>query len=149
MTEPRYFPLQNTSNLGYHMTYQSYCSLEKVVSTAQPPQESVDRFLKASEELMHMGESFSGNIDEALEAFKLRLEAFLKSNFLEKAVAEMLAHSFSEFEREIRTNLDGINRICTEGGQWYAFCLGSALGRQVRPPGGPEQDQKAKARSAS
>ncbi|MGH9426840.1 MAG: hypothetical protein ACRD2L_11135 [Terriglobia bacterium] len=119
------------------------------MSTAQHPQESVDRFLKASEELMRMGESFSGNIDEALEGFKIRLEAFLKTHFVEKAVAEMLAHSFSEFERETRTNLDGINKICTEGGQWYAFCFGSALGRQVRPPVGPERELKARTRSAS
>jgi len=69
----------------------------------------------------------------------------------EKAVAEMLAQTFSEFEREARTNLDGIEKIYTEGGQWYAFCFGSALGRRVRPPGstGPAQDVKAKTHSAS
>ena len=67
-----------------------------------------------------------------------------------EAVAEMLAQTFSEFEREARTNLDGINKICTEGGQWYAFCFGSALGRPVRPPGSadPPQDVKAKTHSA-
>lgn len=121
------------------------------MSTTQQSQESVDRFLKASEELMRMGETFSGNIDVALEGFKMRLDAYLKSHFLEKAVAEMLAQSFSEFELEIRTNLDGINKICTEGGQWYAFCFGSALGRKVRPPASadPAQDLKAKTRSAS
>ncbi|MSO22815.1 MAG: hypothetical protein EXQ58_06080 [Acidobacteria bacterium] len=110
--------------------------------TTQQLQESVDRFLKASKDLMRMGERFSGNIDVALEGFKLRLDAYLKSHFLEKAVAEMLAQSFSEFELEIRTNLDGINKICTEGGQWYAFCFGSALGREVRPPAEPVQDLK-------
>jgi len=119
------------------------------MSTTQQSQESADRFLKASEELMRMGESFSGNIDVALAEFKLRLDAYLKSHFLEKAVAEMLAQSFSEFELEIRTNLGGINKICTEGGQWYAFCFGSALGRQVRPPAEPAQELKARARSAS
>jgi len=121
------------------------------MSTTQQSQESVDRFLKASEELMSMGETFSGNIDVALEGFKIRLDAFLKTHFLEKAVAEMLGQSFSEFEREVRTNLDGINKICTEGGQWYAFCFGSALGRQVRPPtnADPAQDLKVKTRSAS
>ena len=121
------------------------------MSHTQPSKDSVDRFLKASEELMSLGESFSGNIETALDAFKLRLEAFLKTHFLEKAVAEMLTQSFSEFEREVRTNLDGINRICTEGGQWYAFCFGSALGRQVRSPmeSGPAENLSAKSRTAS
>ena len=117
----------------------------------QPSQESLDRFLQANAELMRMGEAFRGNIDVALDAFKIRMEAFLKSHFMEKAVAEMLAETFYEFERETRTNLDGIEKIYTEGGQWYAFCFGSALGRQVRPPGstGPAQDVKAKTHSAS
>lgn len=121
------------------------------MSIANPPQESVDRFLKASEELMKLGEGFSENIDAALAAFKLRLEAYLKTHFLEKAVAEMLAQSFSEFEREIRTNLDGINKICTEGGQWYAFCFGTALGRPVQAPANsaPAQGLKTKTHTAS
>ena len=126
-------------------------SLEKVMNNTQPSQESVDRFFKASEELMRMGETFSGNIDDALDGFKVRLEAFLKTHFLEKAIAEMLAQTFSEFERETRTNLDGINRIYTEGSQWYAFCFGRALGRQVRQPtsADPLPDVKAKTHSAS
>ena len=121
------------------------------MNISQPSQESLDRFLQANAELMRMGEAFRGNIDVALDAFKIRMEAFLKSHFMEKAVAEMLAETFYEFERETRTNLDGIEKIYTEGGQWYAFCFGSALGRQVRPPGstGPAQDVKAKSHSAS
>ena len=121
------------------------------MNISQPSQESLDRFLQANAELMRMGEAFRGNIDVALDAFKIRMEAFLKSHFMEKAVAEMLAETFYEFERETRTNLDGIEKIYTEGGQWYAFCFGSALGRQVRPPGstGPAQDVKAKTHSAS
>jgi hypothetical protein len=101
---------------------------------------------------MGMGADFSGNIDAALEAFKLRLEALLRTHFLEKAVAEMLAHSFSEFEHELRTNLSGINKICTEGGQWYAFCFGTALGRPVTPPTGTAaapESLKAQAQTAS
>jgi hypothetical protein len=121
------------------------------MNSSQPSQESLDRFLKASEELMKMGETFRGNIDVALDGFKMRMEAFLKTHFMEKAVAEMLAHTFSEFEREARKNLEGINRIYTEGGQWYAFCFGSALGRQIKPPGSADsaQDVKAKTHSAS
>jgi len=121
------------------------------MNISQPSQESLDRFLQANAELMRMGEAFRGNIDVALDAFKIRMEAFLKSHFMEKAVAEMLAETFYEFERETRTNLDGIEKIYTEGGQWYAFCFGSALGRPVRPPGsaGPAQDVKAKTHSAS
>jgi hypothetical protein len=120
------------------------------MNISQPSQESLDRFLQANEELMRMGETFRGNIDVALDGFKIRMETFLKTHFVEKAVAEMLTQTFSEFERETRTNLDGINKICTEGGQWYAFCFGSALGRPVRPPGSPDppQDLKAKTHSA-
>jgi hypothetical protein len=121
------------------------------MSTSQQSQDSVDRFLKASADLMSLGGTFSGNIDAALDGFKLRLEVFLKSHFLEKAVAEMLAQSFSEFERELRTNLEGINKICTEGGQWYAFCFGNALGRQVQPPASTDiaLEQRARTQSAS
>jgi len=121
------------------------------MNISQPSQESLDRFLQANEELMKMGETFRGNIDVALDEFRVRMEAFLKSHFMEKAVAEMMAQTFSEFERETRTNLDGLNKICTEGGQWYAFCFGSALGRQVRQPGSadPAQDVKAKTHGAS
>jgi hypothetical protein len=121
------------------------------MNSTQPSQESLDRFFKANEELMKMGETFRGNINVALDGFKVRMEAFLKTHFMEKAVADMLAQTFSEFERETRSNLEGINRICTEGGQWYAFCFGSALGRQVQPPVNPDTDQdvKAKTKSAS
>ena len=83
------------------------------MNTTQPSQESLDRFFKANEELMKMGETFRGNINVALDGFKVRMEAFLKTHFMEKAVAEMLAQTFSEFERETRSNLEGINRICT------------------------------------
>jgi len=121
------------------------------MNITQPSQESLDRFFQANEELMRMGETFRGNIDVALDGFKTQMEAFLKTHFIEKAVAEMLAQTFSEFEHETRTNLDGIHKICTEGGQWYAFCFGSALGRQVRPPTSedPVQDLKSKTRSTS
>ena len=137
------FSLQDARDLSYHLT--AIVSLEKVMNISQPSKESMDRFFKANEELMRMGEIFRGNIDVALDGFRTRMEAFLKTHFMEKAVAEMLAQTFSEFERETRTNLDGINKICTEGGQWYAFCFGSALGHQVSPPGSAEvPDMKAK-----
>jgi hypothetical protein len=120
------------------------------MNTNQPPQESVDRFLKASEELMRMGATFSENIEAALEGFKFRLEPCLRTHFVEKAVTEMVAQSLSELEREVRNNLDGINRICTEGSQWYAFCFGTVLGREVRPPANtaPAEDLKAKSHGA-
>lgn len=121
------------------------------MNSTQPSQDSLDRFFKANEELMRMGGIFRGNIDTALDGFKIRLEAVLKTHFLEKAVAEMLGETFREFERETRTNLEGIDRICTEGGQWYAFCFGSAVGRHVPPPANLDADQglKAKTKSAS
>lgn len=122
------------------------------MSGLPPREESVDRFLKASEELMRLGSSFGENIDTALDSFKQRFSTILKTHFVERGVAEMLALSFSEFEKEVRTNLKGINDICTEGGQWYAFCFGTALGRTVPPPptrSNGEEAPKARTQTAS
>ena len=114
--------------------------------------DTLDRFLKASEEMMQLGLSYSGNIDSSIESFKQRFASILKTHFLEKAVAEMLAESFAGFEKDIRKNLKGIDGIYTEGGQWYAFCFGSALGRPMEPPAsmtGIDSSPITRARNAS
>ncbi len=101
--------------------------------------ESIDRFLKASGELMDLGVCRSGNIVAALESFKLRFRALLKTHFVERAVAEMMDKALSELEREVKDNVDDITKICTEGSQWYAFCFGTALGRKMEAPKTPEE----------
>ena len=83
---------------------------------------------------MQTGLLFSENIDTALHEFKTALELSLKTHFMATAVAEMMARSFESLERKVLTNLEGINNICTEGGQWYSFYLGTALGRVASPP---------------
>jgi hypothetical protein len=97
-------------------------------------EESIDRFLQASEEMMKIGLSFSGNIEVAIGEFKQKLATILRTHFVEKGVAELLAQSFANFEKEVSTNLRGVNDIYTEGGRWYAFCVEAALGRPVTPP---------------
>lgn len=114
-------------------------------SISQNP-ESIDRFLKASGELMEMGASCSSNINEALESFKLQFGTVLKTHFVERAVAEMMDKTFSEFERKVRTNVQDITKICTEGGQWYTFCFGAAFGRQMDPPKTMSEATSPKAR---
>jgi hypothetical protein len=113
-----------------------------------PNQTSIDRFFKANEELMNIGTSCSDKLIAAMESFKATFDNVLKTHFVEKGVAEMLAQSFSELEREVSTNVDGIRKICTEGGQWYAFCFGTILGREVEPPLA-EEDSGQKAHGAS
>ncbi len=118
---------------------------------APPAQEFLDRFLRASDDLIEIGKSRSGNIEVALESFRGRLNQFLKTHFVERAVAEMLDHSFAEFENELKTNVASMSRICTEGSQWYAHCVGAALGKRVAPPVLPEPlvDSNVKAKAAS
>jgi hypothetical protein len=120
-----------------------------MTSTMHFREDSINRFLQASEELMRLGNSYSGNIESALESFEQRFALILQTSFLEKAIVEMLAQSFSELEKEVRANLKGIDDICIEGGQWYAFCFGTALGRPMKPPSLPEAEPPPKAKAQS
>jgi hypothetical protein len=114
-------------------------------------EEDVNKLLQASDDLMQTGLLFSHNIDTALNEFKATLELSLKTHFLATAVAEMMARSFESLERKVLTNLEGINNICTEGGQWYSFYLGSALGRVASPPQKVQEalTEKTKSQAAS
>ena len=114
---------------------------------------SIDRFLQASDDLTKLGTTFKANIDFAMESFKEQFSTVLKSHFVEQAVSEMLGSSFSELEKQVSTNLAGLGDICTKGGQWYAFYFAAAVGRSVIPPadadaGVVEQTLQTKARRA-
>ena len=122
--------------------------------TSRPPrltEDDINKLLKTSEDLMQTGLMFSGNLNTALQEFKTAFELSLKTHFMATAVAEMLAQSFEKLEQKVQTNLEGINNICTEGGQWYSFYLGTALGRVVSPPSttaeAPPEKSQAKAAS--
>lgn len=114
-------------------------------------EEDVNKLLQASDDLMQTGLLFSHNIDTALQEFKTSLELSMKTHFLATAVAEMMARSFESLERKVLTNLEGINNICTEGGQWYSFYLGTALGRVASPPRKVQEalSEKSKSQAAS
>ena len=113
--------------------------------------DSIDRIFQASEDLMRLGSAFKNNIDAAMASFKQQFSTVLKSHFVDESVSEMLGSSFSELEKQLISNLEGLGDICTKGGQWYAFYLGTAVGRPVAAPPDPgvvERTLQPKARSA-
>jgi hypothetical protein len=117
-----------------------------------PSEENIDKLLKASEDLMNLGMSFTHKIDTAFGEFKRNFELMMRSNFLEKAVTEMLAESFATLENVVKANLENIDQIYTEGGDWYSFYLGKAAGKEVLPPPAKAPNavsEKAKAQSGS
>jgi hypothetical protein len=96
--------------------------------------ESIDRFFQANEDLMRLGSAFKSNIDAAVGSFKQQFSTVLKSHFVDEAVSEMLDSSFSELEKQVISNLQGLGDICTKGGRLYAFYFGTAVGRRVTAP---------------
>ena len=104
------------------------------MASKYPTEEDVNKFLKASEDLMNLGITFSHNIDSAFLEFKKTLELMIKSNFVERAVVEMVADSFNKLESKVKSNLESIVSIYTEGGQWYSFYLGKVVGRNIDVP---------------
>jgi len=111
-------------------------------------EEDINKLLKTTEDLMQMGLLFAANIDKALQEFKTSFELSLKTHFMAMAVTEMLAQSFERLEKRVQSNLEGINNIYTEGGQWYSFYLGTALGRVMPPPAVETPPDKAQAKAA-
>ena len=104
------------------------------MNARRPSDENINNFLKASEDLMQMGITFTENIDSALKEFEKHFALILKTHFVEKAASEMLSNSFDTLESKVKDNLEGISNICIEGGQWYSFYLGTAMGRRMNPP---------------
>jgi hypothetical protein len=124
----------------------------ELMNGRNPAEEEIDKFLKASEDLMKLGMSFTHKIDSAFGEFKRNFEQVMRSNFVEKAVREMLADSFVALENEVKANLESIGQIYTEGGEWYSFYLGRAAGKEILPPPARQHNgvsEKAKAQSGS
>ena len=96
--------------------------------------EQVKKFLAASDDLMKLGVEFSRNIDLAFREFKQHLEMMTRTDFVEKAVVEMLTDSFERMEAKVKANLENIVSIYQEGGQWYSFYLCRAIGKRVGLP---------------
>ncbi len=71
-----------------------------------------------------MGNSFSQHIREAFEELKNTYEPVAKSNYLDKALGDLLEKSLKEFETKMNANLQGIEKVCTKGSQWFAYYLG-------------------------
>ena len=72
------------------------------MASKYPTEEDVNKFLKANQDLLNLGITFSHNIDSAFLEFKKILELMIKSNFVERAVVEMLADSFDKLEKDIK-----------------------------------------------
>lgn len=91
--------------------------------------DEVKKFIDASDDLMNLGIGFSQNVSSAFLEFRQHLNMMMKTNFVEKAVVEMLSDSFARMESKVQTNLESIVKIYQEGGHWYSFYLGRALRR--------------------
>jgi len=98
--------------------------VDKIASDAE-----LKKFIDASDDLMKLGIDFSVNIGSAFLEFRQHLDMMMKTNFVEKAVVEMLSDSFARMESKVKTNLENIVNIYQEGGQWYSFYLGRAMRR--------------------
>ena len=94
--------------------------------------EEIHKFLQACEDLICLGTQFTGNVRTALEGLKQAYDPVLKSNYVDKAVVELLTRSLTEYERKVNANLKAIDKICTKGGKWFAFYLGKSLGSTTR-----------------
>ena len=99
-----------------------------------PSDQEVKKFIDASDDLMKLGIDFSQNIGLAFLEFRKHLDMMMRTNFVEKAVVEMLSDSFMSMEAKVKINLESIVRIYQEGGQWYSFYLGRAIRRNPNVP---------------
>ena len=101
--------------------------------------EEVHKFLTGCENLMRLGASFTGNIRDALRDLRKTYDPVLQSDYVDNAVVELLTRSLDDFEKKIDSNLEGINTICTRGGQRLVFYLGKSLGKNSELPQHPDR----------
>ena len=101
--------------------------------------EEVHKFLTGCENLMRLGTHFTENIRNALGDLRKTYDPVLHSKYVDKAVVELLTRSLGDFEKKIESNLEGINKICTRGGQWLVFYLGKSLGKSSEMPQHPDR----------
>jgi hypothetical protein len=106
-------------------------------------EDDVQKFMQGCEDLVRLGAKFTENIRHAIEDLKKTYEPALKSQYVDKAVVELLTRSLCDFEKRVKSNLEGIDKICTKGGKWFAFYLGrtvekgteaEAEGHELREP---------------
>lgn len=86
--------------------------------------DEIQKFIQGCEDFIRLGNSFSVHIREAFEELKKTCEPLAKSNYVDKAIGELLDKSLSNFESKLNANLDGIEKICTKGSQWFTYYLG-------------------------
>jgi hypothetical protein len=96
-------------------------------------EDEVQRFIQGCEDLMRLGSKFTAGIRQALSELKSTYEPALNSQYVEKAVVELLTKSLQDFERKVESNLEGIDKVCTKGGKWFPYYLGRAV--EQGPPG--------------
>ncbi len=102
-------------------------------------EDDVQKFLQGCEDLMQLGTKFTENIRKAVADLKATYDPVLKSQYVDKGVVELLTRSLQDFEKRIESNLEGIDKICTKGGKWFAFYLGRAVEQEAHsqdPQGG-------------
>ncbi len=113
-------------------------------------EEEVQKFMQGCEDLMLLGNKFTTSIRQAVTDLRNTYDPVLKSQYVEKAVVELLTRSLQDFEKKVEVNLDGLDTICTKGGKWFSFYLGRAVEKefsgQPAPEGRPAEVQVFEAR---
>jgi len=94
-------------------------------------EDEVQKFMQGCEDLMRLGNKFTMNIRQAVTDLKGTYDPVLKSQYVEKAVVELLTRSLQDFERKVESSLEGIDKICTKGGKWFSFYLGRAMEKEM------------------
>jgi hypothetical protein len=101
-------------------------------------EDDIQKFMQGCEDLMRLGAKFTANIRQAVQDLKNTYDPALKSQYVDKAVVELLTRSLQTFENKVESNLEGIDKICTKGGKWFAFYLGRRIEKQTngeqKPP---------------
>lgn len=93
--------------------------------------EEVQRFMQGCEDLMRLGSRFTSIIRQALSELKSTYEPALRSQYVEKAVVELLTKSLQDFEKKVESNLEGIDKVCAKGGKWFPYYLGRAVEQEL------------------
>src|SRR5262245_13944532 len=94
-------------------------------------EDEVQKFMQGCEDLMRLGNKFTMNIRQAVTDLKGTYDPVLKSQYVEKAVVELLTRSLQDFERKVESSLEGIDKVCTKGGKWFSFYLGRAMEKEL------------------
>lgn len=113
-------------------------------------EEEVQKFMQGCEDLMRLGNKFTTSIRQAVTDLRNTYDPALKSQYVDRAVAELLNRSLHDFEKKLEANLEGIDKICTKGGKWFSFYLGRVVenefSEQPAPGGRSAEVQRFEAR---